>query len=189
VIFQLFILCHTCQVFPEALFHQLLLAMVHPDHETRVGAHRIFSVVLVPSSVSPFPNLKSLDQCRKHDVQRTLSRAVSVFSSSAALFDKLRRDKNSFREYLHEGSMNRILHGIDDETATPNDLPGSQSLRQNLRFSSVSRRYSSASLKEGQSLLTESINETVCSAMSNLFVPLQRKKKQHVEPCAQKFTG
>ncbi|CAD6251914.1 unnamed protein product [Miscanthus lutarioriparius] len=148
------------KVFPEALFHQLLLAMVHPDHETRVGAHRIFSVVLVPSSVSPFPNLKSLDQCRKHDVQRTLSRAVSVFSSSAALFDKLRRDKNSFREYLHEGSMNRILHGIDDETATPNDLPGSQSLRQNLRFSSVSRRYSSASLKEGQSPLTESINET-----------------------------
>ncbi|EES04502.2 hypothetical protein BDA96_04G042900 [Sorghum bicolor] len=147
------------KVFPEALFHQLLLAMVHPDHETRVGAHRIFSVVLVPSSVSPFPNLKSLDQCRKHDVQRTLSRAVSVFSSSAALFDKLRRDKNSFREYFHEGSMNRILHGIDDETATPNDLLGSQSLRENLRFPSVSRKYSSASLKEGQSPVTESINE------------------------------
>ncbi|KAG0531695.1 hypothetical protein BDA96_04G044300 [Sorghum bicolor] len=70
------------KVFPEALFHQLLLAMVHPDHETRVGAHH----------------------------QRTLSRAVSVFSSSAALFDKLRRNKSSFREYLHDGSMNRILH-------------------------------------------------------------------------------
>ncbi|KAL3339115.1 hypothetical protein AABB24_027973 [Solanum stoloniferum] len=41
------------KAFPEALFHQLLPAMVHPDHETRVGAHRIFSVVLVPSSVSP----------------------------------------------------------------------------------------------------------------------------------------
>ncbi|XP_035814663.1 protein SEMI-ROLLED LEAF 2 isoform X5 [Zea mays] len=147
------------KVFPEALFHQLLLAMVHPDHETRVGAHRIFSVVLVPSSVSPFPNLKSLDQCRKHDVQRTLSRVVSVFSSSAALFDKLRRDRNSFREYLHEGSMNRILHGIDDEIATPNDLPGSQSLRQSLRLSSVSHKHSYTSLKEGQSPLTESINE------------------------------
>ncbi|KAJ6749790.1 hypothetical protein OIU85_000424 [Salix viminalis] len=41
------------KVFPEALFHQLLPAMLHPDHETRVGAHRIFSVVLVPSSL-PF---------------------------------------------------------------------------------------------------------------------------------------
>jgi protein EFR3 len=150
--------------------------MVHPDHETRVGAHRIFSVVLVPSSVSPFPNLKSLDQCRKHDVQRTLSRVVSVFSSSAALFDKLRRDRNSFREYLHEGSMNRILHGIDDEIATPNDLPGSQSLRQSLRLSSVSHKHSYTSLKEGQSPLTELINEMVCSTMNNLFVPLHRKK-------------
>ncbi|CAJ1933321.1 unnamed protein product [Sphenostylis stenocarpa] len=38
--------------FPDALFHQLLLAMAHPDHETRVGAHSIFSIVLMPS---PFP--------------------------------------------------------------------------------------------------------------------------------------
>ncbi|QCD88450.1 Armadillo-type fold [Vigna unguiculata] len=39
--------------FPDALFHQLLLAMAHSDHETRVGAHRIFSVVLMPSPFSP----------------------------------------------------------------------------------------------------------------------------------------
>ncbi|KAH1224706.1 Protein EFR3 [Glycine max] len=39
--------------FPDALFHQLLLAMAHPDHETRVGAHSIFSLVLMPSPFSP----------------------------------------------------------------------------------------------------------------------------------------
>uniref|UniRef100_K3YPL5 Uncharacterized protein n=1 Tax=Setaria italica TaxID=4555 RepID=K3YPL5_SETIT len=148
------------KVFPEALFHQLLLAMVHPDHETRVAAHRIFSVVIVPSSVSPFPNLKSPDQRRKHDVQRTLSRAVSVFSSSAALFDKLRWEKNSFRENAHEGSMNRILHGIDNKTAAPNDFQGSRSLRHSLEVSSASRKYSSTSLKESQNSLTESTNDT-----------------------------
>ncbi|XP_062107804.1 protein SEMI-ROLLED LEAF 2 isoform X2 [Humulus lupulus] len=38
--------------FPDALFHQLLLAMTHPDHETRVGAHSIFSMVLMPSVFS-----------------------------------------------------------------------------------------------------------------------------------------
>ncbi|KAI3704200.1 hypothetical protein L1987_74415 [Smallanthus sonchifolius] len=38
------------QVFPDALFHHLLLAMSHPDHETRVLAHRVFSIVLIPSS-------------------------------------------------------------------------------------------------------------------------------------------
>ncbi|CAO2044524.1 unnamed protein product [Urochloa humidicola] len=146
------------KVFPEALFHQLLLAMVHPDHETRVAAHRIFSVVIVPSSVSPFPKLKSPDQHRKHEIQRTLSRAVSVFSSSAALFDKLRWE-NSFRENIHEGSMNRILHGINDETATPDDLHGSPSLRHSLKISSASRKYSSTSLKESQNSLIESTKE------------------------------
>jgi len=150
--------------------------MVHPDHETRVAAHRIFSVVIVPSSVSPFPNLKSPDQCRKHEVQRTLSRAVSVFSSSAALFDKLRWEKNSFRENVHEEIMSRILHGTDNGTATPNDLQGSQSLRHSLKVSSASQKYSSTSLKESQNSLTEATNETVCSAMCNLSITLTEKK-------------
>ena len=35
------------QVFPDALFHQLLLAMSHTDCETRVVAHNIFSVLLL----------------------------------------------------------------------------------------------------------------------------------------------
>ncbi|XP_039045638.1 protein SEMI-ROLLED LEAF 2-like isoform X2 [Hibiscus syriacus] len=41
------------KTFPDALFHQLLHAMSHPDHETRVGAHKIFSIVLMPSLLSP----------------------------------------------------------------------------------------------------------------------------------------
>lgn len=36
-------------MFPDALFHHLLLAMSHTDHETRVLAHRVFSIVLIPS--------------------------------------------------------------------------------------------------------------------------------------------
>ncbi|XP_048333178.2 protein SEMI-ROLLED LEAF 2 isoform X1 [Ziziphus jujuba] len=58
------------KAFPDALFHQLLLAMSHPDHETRVGAHSIFSMVLMPSALSPL-----LDQKMKP------SDAVSGFSS------------------------------------------------------------------------------------------------------------
>jgi hypothetical protein len=95
------------QAFPEALFHQLLPAMVHPDHETRVGAHRIFSVVLVPSSVSPCPSSTN----KGSDLSRTLSRNVSVFSSSAALFDKLRRDKTSTRENVFQDSKNNAHEG------------------------------------------------------------------------------
>uniref|UniRef100_A0A7N0VBA1 ARM repeat superfamily protein n=1 Tax=Kalanchoe fedtschenkoi TaxID=63787 RepID=A0A7N0VBA1_KALFE len=80
------------KAFPEALFHQLLVAMVCSDYESRLGAHQIFSIVLVPSSVCPQPTSASTST-RKADVQRTLSRTVSVFSSSAALFGKLGNDQ------------------------------------------------------------------------------------------------
>lgn len=86
------------KAFPEALFHQLLPAMVHPDHETRIGAHRIFSVVLVPSSVRPHISSSVTESKNAADFARTLSRTVSVFSSSAALFEKLRNEKSSSRE-------------------------------------------------------------------------------------------
>ncbi|KAG4123474.1 hypothetical protein ERO13_D11G328900v2 [Gossypium hirsutum] len=86
------------KAFPEALFHQLLPAMVHPDHEVRVGAHRIFSVVLVPSSVCPHPSSTRGVKLKASSIPRTLSRTVSVFSSSAALFEKLRREKSFSRE-------------------------------------------------------------------------------------------
>lgn len=41
------------KAFPEALFHQLLLAMAHPDHETRVGSHSVLSAILVPLNIYP----------------------------------------------------------------------------------------------------------------------------------------
>jgi len=72
--------------------------MVHADHETRVGAHRVFSVVLVPSSVCPQPSSSEIPSTKSADIQRMLSRNVSVFSSSAALFEKLERKQNSLPE-------------------------------------------------------------------------------------------
>lgn len=83
------------QAFPEALFHQLLQAMVHPDHKTRIGAHRIFSVVLVPTSVCPRPSSTTSDLKKGMGLPRSLSRTASVFSSSAALFEKLKKEKFS----------------------------------------------------------------------------------------------
>ncbi|KAE8681830.1 hypothetical protein F3Y22_tig00111303pilonHSYRG00019 [Hibiscus syriacus] len=86
------------KAFPEALFHQLLPAMVHPDHEIRIGAHRIFSVVLVPSSVCPQPSSVTGVTKKGSGIPRTLSRTVSIFSSSAALFKKLKKEKSFSRE-------------------------------------------------------------------------------------------
>jgi hypothetical protein len=72
--------------------------MVHPDHETRIGAHRVFSVVLVPSSFFPRPSSPVPESNKASDLPRALSRTVSVFSSSAALFEKLKNEKFSSRE-------------------------------------------------------------------------------------------
>ncbi|KAK1430463.1 hypothetical protein QVD17_13204 [Tagetes erecta] len=41
------------KAFPDVLFHHLLLAMSHPDHETRVLAHRVLFNVLIPSGILP----------------------------------------------------------------------------------------------------------------------------------------
>ncbi|XP_043691878.1 protein SEMI-ROLLED LEAF 2-like isoform X3 [Telopea speciosissima] len=97
------------QAFPEALFHQLLRAMVYPDRETRVGAHRIFSVVLVPSSVCPRPCSASPDMSKHNGLQRTLSRTVSVFSSSAALFEKLWKEKYSLQEISEPDATDKVV--------------------------------------------------------------------------------
>ncbi|XP_074320484.1 protein SEMI-ROLLED LEAF 2 [Silene latifolia] len=107
------------KAFPEALFHQLLPAMVHKDHETRVGAHRIFSVVLVPSSVAP-RQISSVPLSGKAaHVPRSLSRTVSVFSSSAALFEKLRKERS--------GSKENVLSEVNNDSGVLNRLKSSYS--------------------------------------------------------------
>ncbi|XP_062173237.1 protein SEMI-ROLLED LEAF 2 isoform X3 [Alnus glutinosa] len=62
------------KAFPEALFHHLLLAMSHPDPETRVGAHSVFSMVLMPSLLCPW-----------FDQNLEPSQAVSRFSSVGSM--------------------------------------------------------------------------------------------------------
>ncbi|KAL6603536.1 hypothetical protein ACP70R_043897 [Stipagrostis hirtigluma subsp. patula] len=128
------------KVFPEALFHQLLLTMIHPDHEARVAAHRIFAIVLVPSSVAPSIQASASVPPKKHDMQRTLSRAVSVFSSSAAIFDKLRKDKHS--DNSQGESKDKNLHSIDEGTGNPKqpNLPVSQSRRRSMKIPNFSMK-------------------------------------------------
>ncbi|CAN6567287.1 unnamed protein product [Malus baccata var. baccata] len=115
----------TYLTFPEALFHQLLIAMVCVDHESRLGAHRIFSVVLVPSSV-----------CPQNNIGRTLSRTVSVFSSSAALFEKLTNQSHA-QENIGQEMKGKVV--IVEEAKVPNE-----SMLNRLKSKFSSRRHPSA---------------------------------------------
>jgi hypothetical protein len=96
------------------------MAMVYPDCETHLGAHRIFSVVLVPSSVSPC-SFSGTPQTSKNNLYRTLSRQSSVFSSSAAIFGKLKRDVFSFRESPRRDSTNLMPISEDSDQGTENE--------------------------------------------------------------------
>ncbi|CAI0393835.1 unnamed protein product [Linum tenue] len=123
------------KAFPEALFFQLLRAMVYDDHETRVGAHRVFSIVLVPSSVCPRTNNGSTVSNKSADIQRMLSRTVSVFSSSAALFEKLKRESNSSQKKTKDDRKVKYVDCNDGQ------MKNSPSMMNRLK-SSYSRAYS-----------------------------------------------
>ncbi|KAG9133755.1 hypothetical protein Leryth_018449 [Lithospermum erythrorhizon] len=145
------------KAFPDALFHQLLPAMVHPDHETRVGAHRIFSVVLVPSSVHPHTPSDAADTQKATDLSRTLSRTVSVFSSSASLFQKIRSHRRAPSQNLsqaskvgseqknnNQGMLNRIRSSYSREYSTRSNTPNAGSIsNQSKEMDPVSLRLSS----------------------------------------------
>lgn len=63
--------------------------MTHPDHETRVGAHRIFSFMLVPSFDCPWSIPSFPVSSKGIDPRRTLSVSLSGFSSSLSILENI----------------------------------------------------------------------------------------------------
>ncbi|KAF2297030.1 hypothetical protein GH714_015315 [Hevea brasiliensis] len=79
----------------DALFHQLLIAMAHPDHETRVGAHSVLSIVLMPSLLSLWS-----------DQNKKTSEAISGF------FDTLEKSMSKRFSFQDEGKDNaKVMDG------------------------------------------------------------------------------
>lgn len=84
---------HSQQVFPEAPLVQLLKVMLHPDVEARVGAHQIFSVLLIPYSDHLRHEVVTLRSGYLYEQRRWHSHTASAFASITALLGKLRREK------------------------------------------------------------------------------------------------
>ncbi|GAY37022.1 hypothetical protein CUMW_026050 [Citrus unshiu] len=143
----------TAQIaFPEALFHQLLQATLCADHESRIAAHSIFSVVLIPSSVCPHPRATAPFSKKAADqIQRTLSRNLSVFSSLAALFEKLTKEHFSSEENLPQELKDKPVHDeiefadlkrhsstlTEDEGNSRNKFPSFEQSPDSLMLSSI----------------------------------------------------
>ncbi|CAI9103529.1 OLC1v1002029C2 [Oldenlandia corymbosa var. corymbosa] len=122
------------QVFPETLLVQLLMLMLHPDVEVRLGGHHIFSVLLIPSRYHTRQEVSNY-------AKRWHSGSTSTFDSVAALLEKLRREKGDARngikiedefkerdieDELHQGrarknspNFNKISSFIDKTVGSP----------------------------------------------------------------------
>ncbi|XP_028549166.1 uncharacterized protein LOC110101950 [Dendrobium catenatum] len=92
------------KAFPEALFHQLVLAMAHPDHEIRVGSHRIFSVILLHSNVYPW-SIPLLVSNGVYDQRQTLLVAISGFASVETILEKLSKEDCSLENESKEHNL------------------------------------------------------------------------------------
>ena len=88
-------------MFPESLLVQLLKVMLHPDTEARVGAHQIFSILLVPSSNRLRHEVASLQSGFLHQSRRWHSNTSSTFASITARLEKLRKEKGGSKAEKH----------------------------------------------------------------------------------------
>ncbi|KAL7082972.1 hypothetical protein ACP275_14G133400 [Erythranthe tilingii] len=100
---------HSQQVFPDALFIQLLKVMLHPDIEIRVGGHQIFCILVIPSFAHARNDVSN-------HTRRWHSKSASTFSSITSLLDKLRLEvyggtnTNNATEKLDEESKHGKSH-------------------------------------------------------------------------------
>lgn len=137
--------------------------MVHPDHETRIGAHRIFSVVLVPSCVCPDKGSDLAIMQKGAGLPRTLSRNVSVFSSSAALFGKLGNQRFPSENVNHENK---------EKPFTEEDKKNSNSGMLNIIKSTYSRAYSTEGLPAPTRESTDKQNKRLVCSCINLPITI-----------------
>ncbi|KAL3651352.1 hypothetical protein CASFOL_004354 [Castilleja foliolosa] len=112
------------QMFPEALFIQLLKVMLHSDVEIRVGGHQIFCVLLIPS----FAHARNTDF--SNHPRRWHSKSSSTFASVSSLLEKLRlKQGNEDEDELKHGrshkcspNMHMISSIVDRTKAEQNFL-------------------------------------------------------------------
>lgn len=69
--------------------------MLHPDIEARVGAHQIFSILLIPSSNRLRHEVASLRSGFLYQSRRWHSNTSSTFASITARLEKLRKEKGA----------------------------------------------------------------------------------------------
>ncbi|KAG6517339.1 hypothetical protein ZIOFF_020724 [Zingiber officinale] len=117
------------KAFPDALFHQLLLAMSHPEHDIRVGSHRIFSSVLTPTIVCPWSTPVIPLSFNGYDPKGTHLVALSGYASSRIILEKLRFKNSDVNESLVNVKEKNEATGKRMEVELQNSYASSEQYR------------------------------------------------------------
>ncbi|XP_055836227.1 protein SEMI-ROLLED LEAF 2 isoform X2 [Solanum dulcamara] len=123
------------KAFPDALFLHLLLAMAHTDHETRAGAHHIFSTVLMPP-VSPLSSLHSRNSSQSILVQsprklaKVRSKSFSVHDGNGSRDGEVGEENEDVSRHSHQsGDPRSQSQSCGFKDALPDRKPELTSLR------------------------------------------------------------
>lgn len=148
------------QVFPEALLVQLLKVMLHPNVEARVGAHQIFSALLVPSFC----------KSRTENEPRTWhSNNASASASISALLDKLRREKGDTHMKKNDYSDDEDIKGKDNveedwKHARPRKSPNFYAL------SSIIDRKTASNMSETEPYMMKLSEDQIVQLLSAFWI-------------------
>ncbi|GLT96388.1 hypothetical protein SLE2022_140120 [Rubroshorea leprosula] len=102
------------QVFPDALLLHLMKVMLHPNIEARVGAHQIFSALLIPSSSNSRSETSSVRFSSSHEPRTWHSNNASAFASISALLEKLRRERDGTKMGKNGYNVHEDFKGRDN---------------------------------------------------------------------------
>lgn len=109
--------------------------MLHPDLEVRVGAHQIFSILVVPSSNRPRHEVASLRSGFLYQSRRWHSNTASAFSSITARLEKLRREKDGAKT---EKRRNNSLDNFEEKDHVEEDCKPGRGRKNSPKFYKIS---------------------------------------------------
>ncbi|KAF7031978.1 hypothetical protein CFC21_043214 [Triticum aestivum] len=141
------------KAFPEALYHQLLLAMMHPDNKTRIGSHRVLSTIVAPSLLCPWSAIGFPVPMKVNGSQSVLLLALSAFSSET-IMDEL-QSKSRTKESLQENEKPEAVVSAENGYAhtEPNTRQSSGNPYFNDRLSTFKDNSKLMKLNNGQLVL------------------------------------
>lgn len=182
--------CHSQQVFPEVLLVQLLKAMLHPDVKVRVGAHQIFSALLIPSSNHPLREAASWQSGYTCEPKGWHSDTASAFDSISALLEKLRREKDGSKMEKHGNDAN---DGYKERDVVEEDWKQGRARKNSPNFYKISsiidRTASTTSLSEAEPHIMKLNEDQIAQLLSAFWIQatLPDNMPSNIEAIAHSF--